>query len=213
MADETIQIKDMPPVASALRDTKIPGQRADGSPASPTIAQILQALAASDLTVFGGQILSAPGATGTIASDPTCDIGAATEFQLQVTGTTTITSFGTATDARKRLFFLDAVTLTHDGTSLILPGAADITTEAGDVFEFASDAAGNWRCVGYMLAGGLGITSGSSITLQNGFGETVTFAFASDDQDADLEITYSGADPVVIDHQGNVTCKTLTVTG
>lgn len=212
MAD-TIQINNMPAVVSVLRDTKVPAQRADGSPVSPTVAQMLQALISSDVAVFGAEILSSPGAIGSIASATLCDIGAQAEFQLQVTGTDTIDSFGTVLNSRKRLLFLDVVTITHNGTSLILPGAANITTAAGDVFEFVSDAAGNWRCVGYMLASGAGLSGGSSLTIVNGAGETVTLGFASDLADANFEIEYVGGQTVSIDHQGNVTCKTLTVTG
>lgn len=47
------------------------------------------------------------------------------------------------------LQFDAAVTLTHNATSLILPGLANIVTAAGDVAEFVSDGSGNWRMVGY----------------------------------------------------------------
>lgn len=46
-----------------------------------------------------------------------------------ITGTTTITGFGTVQAGTiKYLTFSDILTLIHDGTSLILPGADDITT-------------------------------------------------------------------------------------
>jgi hypothetical protein len=51
-----------------------------------------------------------------------------------------------------RLQFEGATTLTHNGTSFILPGAANITTAAGDVATFIQEAANNWRCVDYMNA-------------------------------------------------------------
>jgi hypothetical protein len=91
---------------------------------------------------------------GTKASAATCDIGSATEYRVKVTGTTTITSFGTVANSRKLLRFTAALTLTHNATSLILSGGANITTAAGDVAEFASDGSGNWRCMNYERASG-----------------------------------------------------------
>lgn len=102
-------------------------------------------------------------AEGTIASASTCDIGAEPEYRLNVTGTTTITSFGTTANSRKLLRFSDAVTLTYNATTLILPGAADITTAAGDIFKFASDGSGNWRCVGYTKADGKALVNSAAV--------------------------------------------------
>ena len=39
--------------------------------------------------------------------------------------------------------------LTHNATSLILPGSANITTTAGDTAEFLSLGGGNWICLNY----------------------------------------------------------------
>jgi hypothetical protein len=52
------------------------------------------------------------------------------------------------------LVFAGALTFTHNATSLILPGAANITTAAGDVAWVESLGSGNWRCLVYMPAGG-----------------------------------------------------------
>lgn len=78
---------------------------------------------------------------------------------FDVTGTTTITSIETTADAFGigsviRLHFDGALTLTHHSTDLVLPGGANITTAAGDEFEFTKYAAGDWRCTGYALASG-----------------------------------------------------------
>jgi hypothetical protein len=54
----------------------------------------------------------------------------------------------------RTLVFAAACTLTHNGTNLILPAAANITTAAGDVAVFRSEGAGNWRCISYTQAGG-----------------------------------------------------------
>ena len=91
-----------------------------------------------------------------IASATTTDLAAASTEGLfhDITGTTTITGLGTvAAGVWKVVKFEGALTLTHNGTSLILPGAANITTADGDVGIFVSEGSGNWRCVSYMTAG------------------------------------------------------------
>ncbi len=82
-----------------------------------------------------------------VASAATCNIGAATAQRVRVTGTTTITSFGTVANELRFVTFAGALTLTHNGTSLILPAAANIATAAGDTAIFASDGSGYWRCL------------------------------------------------------------------
>lgn len=67
-----------------------------------------------------------------LASATTTDIGAENTNFLNITGTTTITSFGTNYNGPRFLRFDGALTLTHNATTLILPGAANITTVAGD---------------------------------------------------------------------------------
>lgn len=88
-----------------------------------------------------------------IASAATTDIGAATGWEVNVTGTTTITSLGTKTAGVLRVVtFTGALTLTHNATSLILPGGANIVTAAGDVALFESLGSGNWRCLSFSRA-------------------------------------------------------------
>lgn len=88
-----------------------------------------------------------------IASASTTDLSTATGDYVFVTGTTTITALGTATAGVERTVqFTGALTLTHNATSLILPGGANITTAAGDVAVFKSEGSGNWRCVSYQRA-------------------------------------------------------------
>lgn len=85
-----------------------------------------------------------------IASATTTDIGAATGNYAHITGTTTITGLGTvAAGIRRTVKFTSALILTHNGTSLILPGAANITTAANDTAEFVSLGSGNWVCLWY----------------------------------------------------------------
>lgn len=90
-----------------------------------------------------------------VASATTTNIGAALGGYINITGTTTITGFGTvAAGVRRTVKFTGALTLTHNGTSLILPGSASITTAANDTAQFASLGSGNWVCLWYKRASG-----------------------------------------------------------
>ncbi|WP_127524084.1 hypothetical protein [Mesorhizobium sp. Z1-4] len=92
-------------------------------------------------------------AADTIASATTTDLSTKPAQAITVTGTTTITGLGTVKAGTiKFLTFSGALTLTHNGTSLILPGGANISTAAGDAAIVESLGSGNWRCLNYMLA-------------------------------------------------------------
>lgn len=96
-----------------------------------------------------------------IADSATPAIGAATGNFIDLNGTTTITGFDTVQAGTRRLVrFMGARTLTYNATSLILPGAASITTAIGDVAEFISLGSGNWLCTQYVRANGVGLTQG-----------------------------------------------------
>ena len=98
-----------------------------------------------------GAIIRSTNAKGSdIASASSIDLGAATGEFVDVTGTTTITSLGTVSAGIVRTVrFTGALTLTHNATSLILPGGASITTKSGDFAMFRSLGSGNWVCVFY----------------------------------------------------------------
>ncbi|HWT40378.1 MAG TPA: hypothetical protein VN081_03890 [Dongiaceae bacterium] len=88
---------------------------------------------------------------------------------FHVTGTTAITSIShptsqLVTGREITLAFDGILTLTHNATSLILPGAANITTAAGDVASFRCEDATNnyWRCTKYTKADGTAPVSSSS---------------------------------------------------
>ena len=86
-----------------------------------------------------------------IASAATTDLGAVSGLMHDITGTTTITGFGTvAAGVWKIVKFEGALTLTHNATSLILLTGANRTTVAGDVGCYISEGSGNWREVFYM---------------------------------------------------------------
>lgn len=75
-----------------------------------------------------------------VVAAATTDIWATDGNTLHITGTTGITSFGTAPNvgARRTLIFDGVVTLTNS-TNLALPGGADFTTAAGDILEVYAD--------------------------------------------------------------------------
>ncbi len=86
-----------------------------------------------------------------IASAATTDIGAATGVFVNITGTTTITALGTAAAGVVRvLCFAATLVLTHNGTSLILPGAQNIITTTGDIVKMRSLGSGNWKCEDFL---------------------------------------------------------------
>lgn len=91
-----------------------------------------------------------------VASAATCDIGgtAVQGAKVVISGTTTITLLGTGTNKFRLVRFSGILTLTHNATSLILPGGVNITTAAGDTAIFLSDSTGNWRCWAYQPAAG-----------------------------------------------------------
>ena len=102
-----------------------------------------------------------PSGNGTVASAGTTDIGAETQGRLTVTGTTTITSFGTVAEGTERILtFSGILLLTHNGASLILPTGANITTAAGDSLEIISLGSGNWRVINYQRKDGTALVGG-----------------------------------------------------
>lgn len=97
-----------------------------------------------------------------VASATTTDIGAAASQSVEITGTTTITGFGTvAAGTVRRGRFSGILTLTYNATSMILPSVTDITTAAGDTFEAVSLGSGNWRIYTYTRADGTALVGGA----------------------------------------------------
>lgn len=85
----------------------------------------------------------------TVASASTADIlGAGSEF-VAISGTTTITSFGTGTNKKRFVRATGAFKITHNATTLICPGGVDLTTISGDTFTVISDASSNARIYNY----------------------------------------------------------------
>jgi hypothetical protein len=91
-----------------------------------------------------------------VASATTTDIWSIAGDYVHITGTTTITGLGTApfAGAERTVVFDDALTLTHNATSLILPGGANITTAANDRMIVRADTTANMVVVSYTKASG-----------------------------------------------------------
>lgn len=101
----------------------------------------------------------------TVASATTTDLASANASVVAISGTTTITSFGSNAVTQNPLYFIrftGALTLTHNATSLILPAGANITTAAGDTALMKYEGSGNWRCMFYNKATGNPVNTGTS---------------------------------------------------
>ena len=88
-----------------------------------------------------------------LASAATIDIGVQLTTLINVTGTITITSFGTNYNGPRFLRFAGALTLTNSAT-LVLPGGSNIITAAGDTliaFPLGNPATG-WQVYAYQRA-------------------------------------------------------------
>lgn len=127
-----------------------------------TVSRIITVMRAS------GRPASITGAESTIASASTCDLGVLASKLVIITGTTDITSFGSSASVLDPIYFIQfagALTLTHNGTSLIIPGAANITTAVGDMAIMKYEGSGNWRVLNYVKASGLSIVPSGATTM------------------------------------------------
>jgi hypothetical protein len=148
---------------AANSDTRLPSQKAvktyvDGLPARANSFTAKQ--------TFTKSVETAKGAA--VASAATTDIWSNADGNLvHVTGTTTITSFGTAPQAgaQRVVVFDGALTLTN-GANLILPGGANITTAAGDMAVVYAESATQFR-MDYARASGNAVAGGSGEVLVN----------------------------------------------
>lgn len=90
-----------------------------------------------------------------IASAGTISIGSSNFYHI--TGTTTITDIDWASAVNGSWAWLEfdgILTLTHNSTTLVLPGGANITTAAGDRALFIQDSGDNAHCLAYQRVGG-----------------------------------------------------------
>ena len=142
-----------------------------GQPVAATAGVLPLALGGTGVTTLSAlQSLLGLGAASTwadIASNATTDLGAGGSSNLRITGTTNITSFGTAASGTTRtLRFASSLILSHNATSLILPTQANITTAADDTAIAVSLGGGNWIVVDYQRANGRALSTAGIIDYQ-----------------------------------------------
>lgn len=133
----------------------------------------------TEITAFQESVF---GPQDSISSATTTDLGSVSSNNVLINGTTTINSFGTSASLANPIYIIQfggVLQLTYNATSMILPGAANITTASGDsaMVEF-TNTLGYWRMVAYFSAaasGSLGTaaaknigTSGANVPLLNG---------------------------------------------
>lgn len=93
----------------------------------------------------------------------TTDLGSSPVTYLSITGTTTITSFGTTavSGTLKILVFQNSLTITRNVTSLKVPGTNNIVTQPGDTAIALALGSGNWQLITYTPASGTALQNPS----------------------------------------------------
>lgn len=119
------------------------------------------------------------GVPGSVASASTVDLSAVYSRAVDITGTTTITAVTLAEGDWRIVRFTGALTLTH-GSSLVLPGGANIATAAGDFALLQGYGSGVVRCVGYFPTLPPPTEGTYTVALTPGTSGTITLNTASD---------------------------------
>ena len=144
----------------------------------------------SNWTIIGGNATTQKWKKGADVASATAlpVIGDGNYFD--VTGTTAVTSINSlGIGTVIKLHFDGILTLTHHATDLVLPGAANITTAAGDEAELVQYADGDWRCTNYTKADGKAVVVDSpglvvqTSTTMDGVSNTGTTVLPVDDVD------------------------------
>jgi hypothetical protein len=109
------------------------------------------------------QQLFSQGTESDVPSAATCDIGSINSTFIRITGTSTITSFGATYRGPRFVRFGGVLTLTHNATTLILPGGVNITTAAGDcaIVRPVGSPGDGWVVIAYQPATGYAAKSGN----------------------------------------------------
>lgn len=105
------------------------------------VAEAIQALIAS----------ATDGSFGFLASAATTDLGTVSTQHVRVTGTSTITSFGSSATSIKPVYlveFNDALQLVNS-SDLLLPAQQDLSTTAGDSLLARYRGGGTWQVIAF----------------------------------------------------------------
>jgi hypothetical protein len=143
------------------------------------------------------------GAQTTIAGANTVDLGTINSHNAQITGSgNTINSFGSSASTGQSLFLVCFAsgpnTLTQNATSMILPGAATITTAANDCLFAMYLGSGNWQVVNYQRASGAPVSLAPvpglmfGCTLSGGGSQIITIAACTSTSDDQLNTMVVG---------------------
>lgn len=127
-----------------------------------------------------------------IATATTVNLDNANGDYVTLTGTTTVNAF-TLAEGQEKTCIADGIFTMTDGTAaspqgIIIPGADDLTTAAGDVFVIRGESGGTTRIVSYQRSANAPAESGSGVILQiveiaMGTGSTTLTTIPSDDTD------------------------------
>jgi hypothetical protein len=108
--------------------------------------------------LLNSALIAQPGGFGTftnLASASTTNLGSVVSHFVNITGTTTITSFGSGANVAQPIYFVQfaaSLTLTYNAASLITPTGANIVTQAGDTALCQYLGSGNWQILSYQRA-------------------------------------------------------------
>jgi hypothetical protein len=91
------------------------------------------------------------GAEFVIAAAATTDLGSASGHNVNITGSASITSFGSSAQVIAPIYIgrFTGVNTLVNSSALILPGGLNITTQNGDTFIAEVMTTGNWRVLSY----------------------------------------------------------------
>ena len=118
-----------------------------------------------------GYLAPGVGPLTNLASASTTDLGTIASHNVNITGTTGITAFGSSASAtfpEYQLTFAGALTITYNASSMITPGAGDITTVANSTAVAVYLGSGNWRIKSYTPYTGTGQLQGVQVFTAGG---------------------------------------------
>lgn len=104
-----------------------------------------------------------------LASASNTDLGSIPSHNISLTGTATITTFGSSANLAYpiyNIYFAGVMTITYNSGILVLPGAANIVTAAGDTAVMLYGGLGSWIMASYTRANGQALVF-SATYLQN----------------------------------------------